>query len=172
MAIAGAPAALMVGGATASGPAAGIYRIKVTDATTGESSQKKTPYMALELTVHKDPNNVAREGKKLVTQKYWFAKDDADEDKKKTMKGMLKRGPYAGFNIPWPKENKPFDPRVFLGKEAFVLLGPQKQQNPDDDVYMEVKAISIDRAKLEKRLETVAEDDTGKSTTHAPKARR
>ena len=176
MAINGAPAALLVGGAVASGPAAGIYHIKVADAATGESNNdNKTPYLELQFEVHEDPDNAAKEGKKLVKQRYYLGGEKHDEEKKKVMLGMMKRGPYAGFNIPWPKEAKKLDARIFVGKTAWVLLGAKKKQNETDDDYMEVKRIAQDKAKLESTKEAVENTDGGKSTVvkeKAPASRR
>jgi len=166
MAIAGAPAALKVGGAVATGPAPGIYRVKVTDASVGASSQKGTPFMQLDLTVHKDEHNPSREGKVLTKARFYLAHpDEADAEKVKTMKGMMKRGPFAGFNVPWPKDEKNLDVRQFIGKEAFVLLAPEKKRNESDDDRNGVKRIAQKREDLEPQT-----NDEAAANAEKPKA--
>lgn len=157
MGISGAPAALKVGGATSSGPAPGIYRVKVVDASTGASSQKGTPFLALEFHVHKDPEHAAKEGKKLITQRFYFPGDDADAEKVKSMRGMLKRNLYGGFGLPWPKEEKALDTRVFVGKEVFVSLGFPSKVEEGEDARVEVRRIALDRADLEPKGEKSTE---------------
>lgn len=167
MAIAGAPAALKVGGAVATGPAPGIYRVKVGDASTGASSQKGTPFLQLDLTVHKDEHNPSREGKLLTKARFYLAKDDEeDAEKVKTMKGMMKRGPYAGFNVPWPKDEKNLDVRQFVGKEAFVLLAPEKKRNESDDDRNGVRRIAQKREDLEPQTN----DEAASNVVEKPKA--
>lgn len=150
MTISGAPAALKVGGATSSGPAPGIYHVKVTDVTVGASSQKGTPYVGLELTVFKDPDHAAKEGKKLTVARFYFPHpDETDADKVKQTKGMLKRNLYGGFDIPWPKEEKAVDTRLFSGKEAWVLMGYPSKTEEGEDARCEVRRIAQKREDLE-----------------------
>lgn len=148
--VTGAPAALKVGGATSSGPAPGIYHVKVTDVQTGTSSKKGTPFVGLELTVHKDPDHAAKEGKKLTVARFYFPHpDETDADKVKQVKGMLKRNLYLGFGIQWPKEEKALDVRQFSGKEAWVQMDFPSKSEEGEDARCEVRRIAQKREDLE-----------------------
>lgn len=164
MAVSGAPSALKVGGATSSGPAPGIYRVKVVDASDGKSSQKGTPYLALEFHGCKDADHPAKEGKKVITQRFYFPGEDADAEKKKSMLGMLKRNLYGGFNLPWPKEEKTLDARIFVGKECFIKLDFPSKVEEGEDARVEVRRISLKREDLEggTKTEAAAEEKPSK----------
>lgn len=172
---AGAPAVLRAGGATRSGPPKGIYAVEVTQATSGASTKKGTPYLELEFTVKNDEHNPSREGKKLLSQRFYFPHPEADPEKAETMKGMLKRSIFKGLNVPWPKEDKSIDPRQFVGKKAFVLLDFEKPQEgrESDELRMEVKRITQDRSKLEAAAERAeGEVQTATKVTSKPQSAR
>lgn len=149
MAITGAPEAMMVGGATSQGPAAGIYRCKITDAGVTESS--KTGRKALKLTffVDGDKDHPSKNGKKLVSKSFWGASKEDDAEKVKMMNGMLKRQLYVPLEIPWPKEGKAADPRIFSNKICYVVISPEKNKE-SGDIENTVTAIALKREKLPK----------------------
>ena len=158
MAIEGAPQ-ILIGGAVSTGPAKGDYHIIVSDASLGTSSTSR-PNLQLELTVKDDPNHTAKEGKKLTRMFQSLPQDGDDEEKVKTMQGMLKRLVYDGFGVKWPAEPKPIDPRIFLGKTAFVRL----DQKPGDD-RTNVVAVAHALDKLPVRKGTPTGPVNGKNGT-------
>lgn len=123
MAINGAPDAVLVGGEVYNGPELGDYHVIVSDAQMGETNNKERKQLILEFTVKDDPNHTSMEGKKLTKMWQSFPNEKDDDRKKKTMLGILKRQVYEGFGLPWPKEPKALDPRIFAGKTAWVRFG-------------------------------------------------
>lgn len=123
MAISAAPDAAFVGGEVYNGPELGDYHVIVSDASLGETNKKDRKQLVLELTVFNDPKHTAMEGKKLTKMWQSFPCAADDEQKRKVMLGIIRRQVYEGFGKPWPKESKAFDPRIFLGCEAWVRLG-------------------------------------------------
>lgn len=132
MPINGAPEAILaVGGTTSSGPAKGVYRIKVNDASLGEGSKKtgRVP-LVLDLFVTGDENHPEKEGKRLEKYRQWLPMATDDKEKKATMNGMLMRQVYIPFGLNFPKDEKStLDPRQFAGKIAYVLVGDVKQED-------------------------------------------
>lgn len=165
----GNPVVMKVGGAVSSGPEAGIYHVEITDAALGTSSKKGTPYVELQFTVRDDPDHEAKEGKNLLKQRFYGPGADADEAKAQTMMGMLKRGIFKGFGVPWPKEGVNLDARKFVGKKAFVLVAKERKPQDPDDARMEVQRISTERARLESAL--VAAENTADATGEAVAAK-
>lgn len=130
--ITGAPEAILaVGGVTSSGPAKGVYRIKVNDSSIGAGSKKtgRVP-LVLDLYVTGDNNHPEKEGKRLEKYRQWLPMASDDKEKKATMNGMLMRQVYIPFGITFPKDEKgTLDPRIFAGKTAYVLVGDVKQED-------------------------------------------
>lgn len=145
MAIEGAPV-INIGGAVSTGPEAGDYHILVTDAALGKSKSER-PNLQLELTVKDDPNHAAKEGKKLTKMFQSLPQDSDDEDKRKVMQGMLKRLVYDGFGVKWPTEPKALDPRIFVGKKAWIRLAKKKNEQTGED-RSEVVAVALTQDKL------------------------
>lgn len=157
MAITGAPEAMMVGGAVNSGgPAAGIYRIVVADASTGMSkgdeAKGKLPRHYIELEFHGkgDPDHPAKDGKKVTKQKYYGTASNDDAEKRKDMLGMLKQRLYNPFNVKWPSAGAAVDARIFVKKEAFIVIAPGKA-NEEGETRNEVQAIAQKKEKLPKK---------------------
>ncbi len=162
MSIQGAPKAVLLGGKTSNGVAAGIYRVKITDASLdftkgGEVKGKDgkmvkkdpRPYVKLELTGCKDPDHPAKEGKKVLTAKVYLPSEFDDQEKTEMMAGMAKRSWWKPLELKWPTEAKPLDPRIFVGKELFAKVIQRVSDGADsEDAYPEVAAISKDRNKL------------------------
>lgn len=123
MAINAAPDAVLVGGEVYNGPELGDYHVVVSDASMGETNDKKRKQLILEFTVKGDSGHQSMEDKKLTKMWQSFPNAEDDERKKKTMLGILKRQVYEGFGLPWPKEPKALDPRIFVGKTAWVRFG-------------------------------------------------
>jgi hypothetical protein len=138
----------IVGGSTSSGRK-GVFRAVVTDAGLDTAKKSGRPYIALEFTGKGDTENPSANGKKLITGKFYTAMESDDADKVKTMNGMLKSRLYRGFGVPWPKDGKQVDPRIFLKKEVFVVIGPGNP-NEQGDSYPEVKAIALKKDQLPK----------------------
>ena len=155
MAIEGAPT-INVGGAVSNGAEPGDYHVIISDAALGTSKTGR-PNLQLELTVKDDPNHVAKEGKKLTKMFQSLAQASDDEDKVKTMNGMLKRMVFDGLGVKWPTEPKPLDPRVFAGKKAWVRLDRKKNEQTGED-RSEVIAIALTADKLpaKKGVPTIA----------------
>jgi hypothetical protein len=166
----GTPAAMIIGGATSSGPTKGIYHVEVTDAALGTSKKKGTPFIELTLTVKDDPDNKAKEGKTLLKQKFYGPSAEHDAEKAAVMLGMLRRGIFKGFNIPWPKAGTALDARKFLGKSAFVLVDKENNPQDPDDVRMEVKRISPERNKLEGAVKADVDAPEAGTTAEKPAA--
>lgn len=146
----GSPAVMKVGGAVSTGPAAGIYHVQVTESSIGTSSQKGTPYIELTFTVKDDPDHESREGKKLLTQRFYGPGEHHDADTAKTMMGMLKRGIFKGFGVAWPKDESNLDARKFVGKTAWVLVAAERKPRDPNEPRMEVSRISQEKDALEK----------------------
>lgn len=134
MAIAAAPDTAFAGGPVSTGPAPGDYHVVIQDAQNGVSGSGR-PSLNFDLVVKDDPNHPAKNGKKLTKMfnSLGSAEHGDDEDKLKMMAGILKRQVYDGFSVPWPKERKPIDPRIFIGKEAWVRLATQKNPKTGED---------------------------------------
>jgi hypothetical protein len=116
----------MMGGTYgAGGPAKGQYHCIVNDAQITEAKTGRLQ-LVTEFFVRDDPNHPAKQNKKLT--KWWqcFPMPDDDAEKAKNMRGMWKRLVYDGFGMKWPDSEKPFDPRVLIGKTAWVLMGDTK----------------------------------------------
>jgi len=128
MVIAAAPDGAFVGGEVYNGPGLGDYHVVVSDAQLGETNKKDRKQLILELTVKGDPNHASMEGKKLTKMWQSFPNKDDDDQKRKQMLGIIKRQVYEGFGLPWPKESKALDPRIFVGKEAWVRFGERKDK--------------------------------------------
>lgn len=128
MAVQAAPDAAFVGGEVYNGPELGDYHVIVSDSAMGETNKKDRKQLILELTVKDDPNHTAMEGKKLTKMWQSFPNAADDDRKRKTMLGIIKRQVYEGFGIPWPKDSKPLDPRIFTGKSAWVRFGERKDK--------------------------------------------
>lgn len=158
MSVAGLPT--MGGEFTNPGVAKGVYRVKVEDASLGEAKSGRHQFIA-QLVVSNDPNHAAKEGKKLTKLYQSLPTGEDDADKKLMMKGIIKRMLFDGFGIPWPKEDKPFDPRKWVGKEAWVLVGDQKRA--DGSMGTGVVAIATEADKLP-ALKTTGEAPAAKAT--------
>lgn len=146
MAITGAPQ-ILVGGAVSNGPALGDYHIIVSDAQLGESKTSGRGQLVLELTVKDDPNNPSKEGKKLTKMFQSLPAEGDDPEKVKQMQGMLKRLVYDGFGVKWPAEPKPIDPRIFVGKPAWIRLDNRKN-NQTGEERSQVVAVAQAQDKL------------------------
>jgi hypothetical protein len=170
MGISGAPVALIVGGAVSNGPAHGVYRVKVTDASVIESKNGR-PGLKLELTVDGDTVHKAKNGKKLISAKFYGAAQTDEEEKGKQMNGMLKRGPFKGFGVKWPEAGKELEPRVFVSKTAFVALGAGKNADGSESEYPEVKAIAQEREDLSKFEATSVTTETDGAAAPPPAAK-
>lgn len=152
MAAIGAPAAMRVGGKTASGPPKGIYAVEVKDAITDVSKNKGTPFIQLDLWVKGDSHNPDREGKRLVKQAFYGPHPEKSEEEQEQAKGRLLRSLYKPLQLPWPKSEGGIDTRIFVGKKFFVLLAPESNPQDPNDPRMEVRRISMKREDLEKAL--------------------
>lgn len=142
---------MKVGGAVSNGPKDGIYRAVVADVSVDVAKKSGRPYIALEFHGSKDPEHPSLNGKKILTGKFYGASDSDDPEKVKQMNGMLKSRLFRGFGIPWPKEFKEFDPRVFLKKEVYIVVGKGKP-NEQGESYAEVKAIALKKDQLPKSV--------------------
>lgn len=155
----GAMQKVKIGGATSSGPKDGVYRAVVADVGLDVARKSGRPYIALEFHGKGDTEHPSQNGKKILTAKFYCASESDDADKVKQMNGMLKSRLFRGFGIPWPKEFKDFDPRVFLKKEVFIVVGKGKP-NEQGDSYAEVKAIALKKDQLPKTaVESSAKGD-------------
>lgn len=153
-----------IGGAFSSGgPQKGAYHVKVSDAQVCEAkevkeeegrTQKRLGY-ALQFDVYDDPNHPAKNGKKLTKEQFWLPDAEDDDDKRKTMNGMLKRGPFDGLGVRWPEKEEEFDPRDFIGKTGYVLVDEQEDKR-DNSMRTRVVAIRQDPSKLPKLKEAKA----------------
>lgn len=158
---------MKVGGAVASGPAAGLYHVEVTEASLGTSSKAGTPYIELAFTVKDDPDHEAKEGKMLLKQRFYGPGEHHDAEKALTMMGMLKRGIFKGFGVAWPKDEAALDARKFAGKAAWVLVAKERKPQDPQDARMEVQRISQDKTKLEQAAAAIetSPDAGGESAT-------
>lgn len=163
----GSPVVMKVGGAVSTGPAAGIYHVQVTEASLGTSKQKGTPYIELVFTVKDDPDHESRNGKKLLSQRFYGPGEHHDEATALTMQGMLKRGIFKGFGVAWPKENAALDARKFVGKTAWVLVQAERKPQDPNEPRMEVSRISQEKEKLE-QVKT-ADESAPQAASEAPK---
>jgi hypothetical protein len=153
----GQPTVMMVGGAVnAGGLPKGIFRVVVTganvDSTPGNDEKPPRPFVELEFWVHKDDeDNKAKRGKRLGKQRFYGASKSDDAEKAKDMNGMLKTRVYDGLNVKWPSNGSALDPRIFLKKEAYVVVAPSKP-NPETGVSRnEIQAIAQKKEKLPKK---------------------
>lgn len=162
MAIEGAPQ-ILVGGAVSTGPASGDYHVICSDAATGISSTGR-PNLQLELTVKNDDNHAAKNGKKLTRMFQSLPGSGDDDEKVKQILGMVKRLAYDGFGVKWPAEPKPIDPRIFVGKTAFVRLA----QKPGDD-RTNVVAVAASLEKLPVMKGAEAKPVNGNGSVKAPR---
>ena len=80
----------------------------------------------------------------------YFPHPSDDKDKVETMLGMLKRKLYDGFGLPWPKDSKKFDPRIFQNKEVFVWLAKGKPNEETGEARVEVQNYALTADKLPK----------------------
>jgi hypothetical protein len=162
----GAPQAIKmrVGGKTSNGPSDGVYRVVVADASVGVAKRTGRPYIALEFHGKGDQEHPSINGKKLITAKFYGASETDDPEKAQKMNGMLKNRLYRGFGLPWPKEPKDLDPRIFLKKEVYILLG-QGKPNEQGETYPEVKAIALKKDQLPKAF-----GKNGKADENEPNA--
>lgn len=140
---------LKVGGAVSNGPKDGIYRAIVADVSVDVAKKSGRPYIALEFHGCKDADHPSMNGKKILTAKFYAASEQDDAEKVKQMNGMLKSRLFRGFGVPWPKEFKEFDPRVFLKKEVYIVVGKGKP-NEQGESFAEVKAIALKKDQLPK----------------------
>ncbi len=166
MSVAGLPT--MGGDFSSATTAKGVYRVKVEDASIAEASTGR-PQITMQLVVSKDPNHAAKEGKKLTKIFQSLPTGEDDADKRLMMKGMIKRMLFDGFAIPWPKEEKPLDPRKWVGKEAWVLIGDRKGKN--GEMQTGVVAVAQEADKLP-AVKTDVSTGTGGETAKAGAARR
>lgn len=141
-------AAFVVGGKVGGG-VEGDFHVIVQDARKGESAQKKTPMVELDLVVKDDPDHAAKEGKGILGSnpfkaRWYFPRVDDPEDKKLQQRGIMKRQLYQGFGVKWPdEEGKKFDPRIFVGKMAWVRL---KTKEGED--FPQVSAVAVNKEDL------------------------
>jgi hypothetical protein len=152
----GADVEIVVGGKFSTGPGKGVYHIKVGDVgkdlSKGDEAKGKAkrPFLSLSLVVtNKDKLHTSKHGKKLTTDRTYFAAPGDDAEKVETMMGMAKQKLYDGFGLTWPKDSKKIDIRLFAGKEAYVWLDHGK---PDENgqTRVEVKAYAVEVDKLPK----------------------
>ena len=123
MAITGLP---KLGGTFSNGGAAeGNYRTEVADAQISEASTGR-PQVVLDLTVRNDPNHPSKEGKRLTKMYQSLPQEGDDPENAKVTKGIIKRLIFDGFGLEWAKDEKPFDPRVLVGKMAWVQIAKKK----------------------------------------------
>ena len=155
----GADVELIAGGKTSSGVKRGVYHIVVAEVGKGLSEgdakakppKPKRPFIALTLNVtKKDKLNVSKHGKKLLTDKTYFACKEDDREKQEMMSGMVKRKLYDGFGITWSKDAKKVDERVFANKEAYVWVDFGKADD-SGEARTQVQAVSADITKLPKK---------------------
>lgn len=171
-AITGAPSAMLVGGKVgAQGPKKGIYHVKVADAGLKLSKQPgERPGFELVFNGFKDSEHPDKEGKKLLSQTFWGVSENDDAEKKGLMLRMLRDRLFKPFNVEWPKEGKNVEPRIFVGKDIYVLIDANK-----DGDRNEIVAMSKDPAKLPKLKAEKAEDEGDEGETEekpAPAKRR
>lgn len=143
-AITGAPDTL-IGGAYSSGPSSGVYHVEVTDAQKTEAKTGRN-MASLELTVKNDANHPSMEGKVLCTLRQSLPMPGDEEESSKKMQGMIRRMLYLGFGVAWPDKPKAFDPRIFVGRAAYALIAPKKNQNGEE--RNDVIAIAQEAAQL------------------------
>jgi len=153
MAIVAAPMSHLAGGSYSTGPAKGQFRTVVNDAQLGESS-KGRPQAVLEFVIKGDPNNPSKEGKKL---KMWqsFPIPTDDHDKQESMRGMIKRTLYDGFDKKWPE--KPVDEagmvkylKELVGAPAYVAVGDTKGPNGEARTGIIAVAQSLEKLPVPK----------------------
>jgi hypothetical protein len=129
-----------MGGNFSIGPKPGNYRVIVNDAQNGESGTGR-PNLKVEFVGRNDPNNPAKEGKKIIMMFQSYPLADQDPDKAESMKGFWKRLIYDGFGLSWGKQAAAtgtlFDVKLILGKEVWIQLGQKS------DGKMEVRAIAL-----------------------------
>lgn len=117
------------GGEFSNGPAKGQYHVIVSDAQIGAAKSSGRPNITLDIFVKNDPGHPNKEGKRLQKLFQSLPMESDDADKRKSMRGMVKRLCYDGFGVEYPTEEKDLDPRVWIGKTAWVLVGDQKDQS-------------------------------------------
>ncbi len=151
---------IIAGGKTSSGTPKGVYHIVVTESGTDQSAgdanatppkpQRGCIVLTLAVT-KKDKLNVSKQGKKLMQDRTYFGAKEDDEDKFAMMQGMVKKKLYAGFNLPWPKDGKKVDPRIFQNKEAFIWVDKGSKPDENGDFRTQVQAVAVTEDKLPKK---------------------
>lgn len=146
------------GGATSSGgPATGIYRVVVAEASLGMSKgdeskgKPQRPFVELEFHGKGDSEHPAQNGKKVIKQRFYSPLPSDDKEKQKMMAGMLKRSLSDGLGVKWSPESKSLDPRIFVKKECFIAIGPGKPSDTGE-TRQEVQAIALQKEKLPKKF--------------------
>mgnify|MGYP003420347621 CR=1 FL=1 len=154
-AITGAPSAMKVGGKVgANGPKRGIYHVKVADANIKYSKQPgERPGFELTFNGFKDSEHPDKEGKKLLTQTFWGECDIDDNDKKETMRRMLRDRLFKPFGVEWPKEGKSVEARIFQGKDIYVLIDANKDGDRNEIAAMAKKPEDLPKLKAAKSEE-------------------
>lgn len=174
MAAIGTPAAMKIGGKMSSGPPKGIYAVEVKDATCDVSKKKGTPFVELELFVKNDEHNPDRNGKRLLKQRFYGPNPETPASDQEAARGRLNRNLLKPLGMKWPTEEKPLEPRQFIGKSFFVLLDHEGKPQDPNDPRIEVKRIASKREDLEKALEGVIAkaNAEGEVKTEKPKTSR
>src|SRR5574343_204928 len=145
----GAEVELTYGGKTSSGPARGVYHIKVVEHEKGMS--QGDPNAVDKKTVKKkDKFHPSKVGKQLLTDKTYFAVASDETDKREMMAGMVKRKLFDGFGIPWSKDAKKLTGQLFIDKEAYVWVDLGKDEGDGTERRTQIQAISQDITKLPK----------------------
>lgn len=176
----GAPEAMqfVYGGETSSGgPVTGVYRVVVAEASLGQSKgdvdagRPPRPFVELEFHGKGDKDHPAKEGKKVIKQRFYSPLPSDDKEKQKMMAGMLKRGLFDGLGVKWSTEQKSLDPRIFVKKECFIAIGPGKASDTGES-RQEVQAIALKRESLPKKFIGAKSEDGEAEETSAPARRR
>lgn len=151
---------IIAGGKTSSGTPKGVYHVVVTETGVDQSegdpkaTPPKPPRGCIVLTLNvtkKDKLNVSKQGKKLLQDRTYFGAKGDDEDKFAMMQGMAKNKLYAGFDLPWPKDGKKVDPRIFQNKEAFIWVAAGSKPDDKGEFRTQVQAIATTEDKLPKK---------------------
>ena len=126
-----------------------MYHVIVNESSLGTAQKTGRPFTALDLFGKDDPNNPAKNGKRITKQRVYGTMVGDDKEKADTMKGMAKRTFCDGYGMKWPAEEKALDPRQLVGKSAWILIGPKKNEETGE-IRNEVLAVAQDQAKLPK----------------------